>query len=87
MKLNPLGDVSSQGPDGLILAFELVLTTTIFAGIGWWLDGRLGTRPVLTIGLGVFTITYEVWKLVTNYGREIAAHEDRRVPLRRGPVE
>ena len=37
--------MDSREADGLILAFQLVLTTTIMAGIGWLLDGLFGTRP------------------------------------------
>lgn len=29
------------------------LSTLLFLGIGWWLDGRIGTTPILTI-LGSF---------------------------------
>ena len=79
--------MDSREADGLILAFQLVLTTTIMAGIGWLLDGLFGTRPLLTIGLGVFTLGYEVWKLVTNYDATMAEHQGRRDPLRQGPVE
>ena len=38
MKLNPLGEVSSQEPDGLILAFELVLTTVLVVVISMTLE-------------------------------------------------
>lgn len=29
------------------------LSTLLFLGVGWWLDGRIGTTPILTI-LGSF---------------------------------
>ena len=87
MELNPFRDQGAREGDGLILAFELVLTTTIFALIGWfWIDGPLGTRPFFTIVLGAFTLTYEVWKIVTNYDSTMAEHAERRAPLRRGPA-
>jgi F0F1-type ATP synthase assembly protein I len=82
--LNPFRDLSSQEPDGLVLAVELVLATVIFAGLGWLLDGAVGTRPVFTIGFGAFTLGYEVWKIVTGYDAEMARHADHRQPLRRG---
>ena len=85
MDLNPFRDMSAREGDGLVLAFELVLTTTIFAFIGFWLDGKIGTTPFLTIVLAVFTLTYEVWKIVTNYDSTMAEHAERRDPLRRGP--
>ena len=87
--MNPIlqPQMHSREADGLILAFQLVLTTTIMAGLGWWLDGLLGIRPVLAISFGVFTLAYEVWKIVSNYDATMAEHEARRDPLRQGPVE
>ncbi len=86
MNLHPFRDLGAREGDGLVLAFELVLTTTIFAFIGFWLDGRLGTTPFLTIVFAAFTLTYEVWKIITTYDSTIAEHEASRRPLRRGPV-
>ena len=68
------------------MALELVLTTTIFAGLGFWLDRTIGTTPLFTIVFAVFTLTYEVWKIVTVYDAEMADHIEHRHPLRRGPV-
>ena len=87
MNLNPLGDVRSQEPDGLVLAMELVLATVIFAALGWCLDRAIGTMPIFTIAFGAFTCAYEVWKIVTGYSTQMAEHEARRNPLRQGPVE
>ena len=84
MDLNPFRDMSSQEPDGLVLAVELVLATTLFAFFGWLIDGAAGTRPLFTIFLGAFTLGYEVWKIVTGYEAQMAEHEGRRQPLRRG---
>ncbi len=86
MELNPFRDQGAREGDGLILAFELVLTTTIFAALGYWIDTKLGTTPFLTILLAAFTLTYEVWKIVTNYDSTMAEHAERRDPLRRGPA-
>jgi F0F1-type ATP synthase assembly protein I len=70
----------------LVLAFELVVTTTIFAGLGFWLDRTIGTVPFFAVVFGAFTLTYEVWKLVTTYGISMDEHEQSRRPLRRGPA-
>jgi F0F1-type ATP synthase assembly protein I len=86
VELNPFRDQGAREGDGLILAFELVLTTTIFAALGYWIDTKLGTTPFLTILLAAFTLTYEVWKIVTNYDSTMAEHAERRDPLRRGPA-
>ena len=29
--------------------FQLALSTGFFLAVGWWLDGRLGSTPILTI--------------------------------------
>ena len=84
MDLNPFRDMSSQEPDGLVLAVELVLATSLFAFFGWLIDGAAGTRPIFTIFLGGFTLAYEVWKIVTGYDAQMAEHEGHRQPLRRG---
>ena len=86
MELNPFRDQGAREGDGLILAFELVLTTTIFAALGYWIDTKLGTTPFLTILLAALTLIYEVWKIVTNYDSTMAEHAERRDPLRRGPA-
>jgi len=84
VNLNPLGDVSSQEPDGLVLGLELVLATSIFGFLGWLLDGAVGTRPVFMFLLGGFTLAWEVWKIVTGYDTRMAEHAEQRRPLRRG---
>lgn len=38
-------DLSDVGTLGI----ELVLSVFLAAGLGYWLDGRLGTSPVLTV--------------------------------------
>jgi F0F1-type ATP synthase assembly protein I len=47
----------SDGPEPAVVALArfsghgltLALSTGMFLLLGWWLDGRLGTTPVLTI--------------------------------------
>lgn len=86
MDLNPFRDLSSREGDGLVLAFELVLSTSIFAGLGFLIDRALGTLPLFTLLLGVFTLGYTVWRMVNGYDTEMAEHAGRREPLRRGPI-
>lgn len=38
--------------DGFTIAVEFVVVPLIFALIGYWLDGRFGTAPVLVVALG-----------------------------------
>lgn len=87
MNPNPAHDLKAQERDGLVLGVELVLSTMIFAGLGWLLDGVLGTTPVFTVVLGGFTFAYTVWRMVTGYDARLAQYQAERNPLRQGPVE
>jgi F0F1-type ATP synthase assembly protein I len=64
---------------GFTAAFELVATPALFGFIGWFLDGRLGTGPILTIALTVFVAGYVLWKLLHQYNLEMDRLEDERV--------
>ena len=46
---SPWKDLGDAGTMGI----ELVVSVLLFAGIGFWLDGRFGTSPILTIIGGV----------------------------------
>lgn len=68
---------------GFTAAFELVATPVLFAIIGYYLDRRFGTGPVLTIILTTFVTGYVIWKLWYNYSAEM----DRLDAARRAPAE
>lgn len=60
------GDLYRNFGDGFTRAFELAVTPVIFGALGYWLDGRVGIRPVLTI---VFTLLAVIGLLLrTWYG-------------------
>jgi F0F1-type ATP synthase assembly protein I len=61
--------------NALATAFELALTTSIFAVIGWRIDVWLGTTPLFLLVLLVFTAVYEFWKLYRSYDGEMRRHE------------
>ena len=61
--------------DGMARAIEIVVTPLIFGGIGFLLDGRFGTRPAFTIGLGIFGVVGIFAKLWLGYDREMRKHE------------
>ena len=42
--------------DALGRAVELVGTTVVFVLAGLWIDGRLGTRPIFTLVLGILAM-------------------------------
>ena len=48
-------------------AFELVLTPLLFALIGYFIDGALGIRPVLTFALGFLGFAGAVLRLYFDY--------------------
>lgn len=77
-------DLYSGFGDTFSRAFEIVVTPFIFGLFGWWLDGRIGTRPALALVLGIFVFLYEIWKLVTVYSRKMD-RETNKV-LHRGEV-
>jgi Putative F0F1-ATPase subunit Ca2+/Mg2+ transporter len=79
--------MSARDGDGLVMAFELVLTTVIFGAIGFALDHWLGTFPAVTVALAAATCGCMVWKIVTGYDAQMADHLSRRQPLRRGPAD
>jgi hypothetical protein len=65
-----------QGPgDPLSKAFELVLSPAIFGFLGYLLDRWLGTVPLFTVVLSVFTLSYLVWKLYFEYQTEMELQE------------
>ena len=67
---NGFGETSAR-------AFELVLTPIIFGVLGYLLDRRLGTSPLLMLGLGLFTFGYVVWRMWTGYDRRMAEQENQ----------
>jgi F0F1-type ATP synthase assembly protein I len=77
---NPTRETKTDDADGMILAFELVLTPTIMGLLGYMLDRWAGTTPVFTVFLAGFTLAYTVWKVVRGYNARMAldiAERDR----------
>ena len=69
--------------DALALAFELALTPMVFALLGWWLDGWLGTRPLFTASLSGITAVYVLVKAVLIYKAKAEAEEEGKPWTRR----
>lgn len=42
--------------NALSRSFEMVATTVIFVLVGLWIDGRAGTKPLFTVGLGLLAV-------------------------------
>jgi F0F1-type ATP synthase assembly protein I len=62
------GDAMSRG-------FELAATTAIFGALGWWIDGRVGTRPAVMIVLVVLAVIGQFVKLWYAYDADMRRHE------------
>lgn len=63
-----LGDESARG-------IELAVTPVVFGGLGWIIDGRLGTGPWFTLGLAAFALVATVAKMWFAYDAEMRALE------------
>ncbi len=63
--------------ESLSRAFELALTPAIFAWLGWFLDGKLGTRPLFTVVLFFFVVCYLMWKMFVRYDADMRDEESR----------
>ena len=61
--------------DALARAFELACTPVLFALLGHFLDGKLGTGSLLTVGLAVFAILGTLLKMWFRYVEDMKAHE------------
>ena len=70
--------------DGLARGIEVVLTPLLFGGLGWLLDGWLGTDPFLAIILGTFGVAGIFAKLWLGYDRDMVAQQEGR-PWTSGP--
>ena len=61
--------------NALSTAVELAVTPALVGLIGWWIDGRLGTRPFIFVALFAFTIGYVFWKQFVAYKSNMERHE------------
>lgn len=70
-------------------SFELVLSPFLLGLLGFWIDGRLGITPVLTIALSVLGVVGAVIKLYFGYVDSMTtlnAERAARTPRGRGAV-
>lgn len=61
--------------DGLARGMEIVLSPLLLGGLGWLIDGWLGTDPFLAIGLGVLGVAGVFTKLKLGYDKAMAEVE------------
>ncbi len=59
-----LGDESARG-------IELAVTPVVFGGIGWLVDGQLGTAPWFTIGLAALALVSTIVRMWFAYDADM----------------
>lgn len=69
---------------GFTAAFELVATPALFGFIGYLVDRRLGTGPVVTIVLAALVAAYCIWKLWYQYNEQMEGLEADLIAARTG---
>ena len=62
--------------DALALGVEMVFTPLLFALVGWWLDGRLGTGPLFAILFGLFGARRRLRARLLRVPRRMAKEEE-----------
>jgi F0F1-type ATP synthase assembly protein I len=63
-------------------SYELVLSPLVLAVLAFFIDGWLGTRPILTIMAAVIGLVGAVIKIYYGYGHEMDQH-DQNAPWSR----
>jgi F0F1-type ATP synthase assembly protein I len=69
--------------DALASAFELAFTPALFGLLGWRLDIWLGTEPLFLLAFVVIVFVYEVWKLYSQYARDLDRQQTELLGRRR----
>ncbi|HYU40132.1 MAG TPA: AtpZ/AtpI family protein [Acidimicrobiia bacterium] len=69
--------------DALAQAFEFAATPVLFALFGLWLDGRLGTAPVLVVALSTLGITGVCIRTIYRYKAKVEREEEGKPWTRR----
>ena len=64
-------------------AVELVGTTVIFVLAGLWIDGRIGTRPLFTVVLGLLAVIGLGVRAYYTYMAQIAREEEGKPWIRK----
>lgn len=69
--------------EALAYAFEFAATPVLFAGLGWLLDLRVGTAPILTVALAVFGFVGVCVRTVYRYKERVEREEEGKPWTRR----
>jgi F0F1-type ATP synthase assembly protein I len=66
-------------------AFELAAVTVLFVLFGLWIDGRLGTRPLFTVVLGLLAVIGLAARAYFTYVAQVEEQEKGKPWLRKNP--
>ncbi len=76
MDLSDRRELNNGFGEGLTRAFELAITPTLFAGLGWFVDRRLGTTPLFMITLLLLTMVGMGLRWWYDYDRRMTLMEN-----------
>lgn len=65
--------------DGMGQGMEMALTLAVFLGLGWLLDSWLGTWPIFTVVLVVFSMVGQTVRMRFAYEERMKALEKERL--------
>jgi F0F1-type ATP synthase assembly protein I len=77
LDLSQRRELNNGAGDALTRAFELTITPLVVAALGWWLDSRFGTFPLLALVLFAFAFAYECWKHLRRYSADLDRETDK----------
>ncbi len=69
--------------EALSQAFEFAVTPILFAALGWWIDGRLGTSPVVLVALAALGFTGVCVRAIYRYKEKVEREEEGKPWTRR----
>ncbi|MEY3680527.1 MAG: putative F0F1-ATPase subunit Ca2+/Mg2+ transporter [Actinomycetota bacterium] len=75
---NPRQQRGNGAEAGLGQGMEMALTLAVFFGLGWLIDGWLGTRPAFMIALTVFAVVGQSVRMWIEYDARMKRLEAER---------
>ena len=66
----------SADDDAISLAMAMVALPVVLGLLGWWIDGLLGTGPVLLVLMAGFGVACSFASAWYRYERRIAEHDE-----------
>ena len=76
-------DLNRGFGEALAQAFEFAAIPVLFAALGWWLDDRLGTRPILLVALAALGFVGVCLRTIYHYKAKVEREEEGKPWTRR----